>query len=63
MNFSKDCNYHIYDANPQRYGDIYEMLKPVQEWIRIQYPNDTYLVVKSFYADLVMNKQIFIEET
>lgn len=61
-NKNKECNYHIYNANPARYGDIEEILSPLQEWLQIHYPMDGYFVVRNDYAGLMLEHKEFFKE-
>lgn len=46
------CVNHIYNADPERYGDLQELIDPVCEWIRTHYPSDGKLTVDKYSATL-----------
>lgn len=54
-----DCFEHIYNADPQRYGDITALLQPIFEWIKTHYPNDGKFVVDKNSAQLIMEHKTF----
>lgn len=62
LNREKECNYHIYDTDVERYGDFIELIKPIYEWLKIHYPNDAYLVVDKHCSEIVMQHKIFLNE-
>lgn len=49
-----ECEHHIYDADPKRYGDLQELIEPVCEWIATHYPSDGQLVVDKYSATVIM---------
>ena len=58
-----DCDHHIYDADPNRYGDITEILHPVFEWLRVQYPNDAKMIVDDTSASLYIECKSFFDNS
>ena len=48
----KDCERHIYNADPKTYGDLQELIDPVCEWIKTHYPSDGKLIVDKYSATL-----------
>lgn len=55
----KPCNDHIFDADPQIYGNFQELLEPVCEWLKIHYPNDSKLLIDTTSAELLIRKGSF----
>lgn len=58
-----DCDHHIYNADPNRYGDIYELLQPVFEWLRVQYPNDTMMIIDGLASRLLIERKAFFDDS
>lgn len=48
----KDCEHHIYNADPKIYGDLQELIEPVCEWVRTHYPSEGKLIVDKCSATL-----------
>lgn len=55
----ENCTHHIYNANPERYGDFNEILENICLWLKTQYPNDTILLIDKNSAKLLINKSTF----
>lgn len=58
-----DCDHHIYNADPDRYGDISEILQPVFEWLRVQYPNDTVMIIDGLASRLLIERKTFFDDS
>lgn len=58
----EECKYHIYNANPNRHGDISNILEPVHEWIRIHYPHDAKFLIDHNCAQLLLEHKYFFND-
>ena len=55
----KPCHEHIFDADPQIYGNFRELLEPICEWLKTHYPNDAQLLIDTTSAKLLIRKESF----
>jgi len=46
----KTCANHIYNADPNNYGDLQELIIPICEWIRKHYPSEGKLIIDKYSA-------------
>ena len=51
---AKECNHHIYNADPNRYGDMQHLIDPIFEWLKCHYPNDTYIFIDKNKATIMI---------
>lgn len=55
------CDFHKYNPNPKRYGDIYEFFYPIFEWLEFHYPSgEVYFHVDKNSAKMLQEYRVSV---